>query len=210
MRKGFVTLPLILLIIGLLIGGAAVFGYFQLKPKSSTENQTTSAQKVSNQNSTTSPSPQTTDETSSWKSYSGKFGNLKYPQSWHTRELAQPDILLVQEKETGSTGIAFGIGNDWKSSYEGALKYEINKEVNQVGETGKYTLNRLANISVDGNTAIVIELNPESIGVNTPVKEVYLSRNGIYYKMWVSGDTQAEFETNKKIFDKVLSTFKFY
>jgi len=82
--RGFAS-PIILLVVGLIVGIAATFLYFQLKPKPTTPSQTTQTE----QTSTLTSSPkafaqQATDETASWKTYTNtQYGfSFQFPSEW--------------------------------------------------------------------------------------------------------------------------------
>ena len=158
----------------------------------------------------TNPTP-TPDPTADWKTYeSEKLGvSFKYPEEWYLNEEVIPNSVFIAAGKIGYGGIVVAEGNDYNTEYEGTSKLEINKLNTDVGETGGYTTLRLPDIYVDKTTAAVLETKPDKIGINYPLDTIYIKKANSYYKIWVSGNTQDEYDSNKKIFDLLLSTFKF-
>lgn len=105
MKKGFVSV-IIFLVIGFLLGGLAIFSYFQFKPEL-----TLQTKHVANsQLSPKSDSQAVPDITANWKTYSSQDGrtSIKYPADWVVSEcIAKPDFLFVgfgYSTETSSCG----------------------------------------------------------------------------------------------------------
>jgi len=78
-KRGFTTLALILLVVGLLAGGFAVFVYFQFTQEPTTETITKS-------------SPIPTEETADWKKYISGNYTIKYPSDLSLTESTEKTL----------------------------------------------------------------------------------------------------------------------
>lgn len=92
LSAGFAT-PLILIVIGLIVGIGITFGYFQLKSKPTTQSQQTAASQSTSTPAPVTKSTPTTDETENWRVYTDeqKTFIFKYPPFLTPATILQSD-----------------------------------------------------------------------------------------------------------------------
>ena len=199
MQKGFTT---ILILVGIVFVVIIAGGAYYLGKSGGTKQ--SPAPVVTSQ--TPQPSPTSTvEEVSTWKIYnSKKYGySFKYPTEWSSEEIipARPDELTEQNCWEPAADIEMGVTVKKDSINSGELKglgdnqIQISKSYSQV-------------------SGVLYRTRGTGEGGSLYRQDFIFTKNNNYY--WISlsarykgpNTTQTE-ESANKIFDQILSTFKF-
>ena len=191
------TSAVVLIIVGILVVGLAVFAYFQFKPEEASQTEQTSTQKI-----TASASPQqTSDETANWKTYTNqryKF-SFKYPPPW---ELA-PDIKDAYPEEN----VIVLLDNYNEITISIRENITDTKEAESIvcgpPQCGGYKFEdtKIGNLIVRKPEAAALE--KAEYGYAT-----YLLSDNTLYTFFLQTDKSTQ-DRDIKTLDQILSTFKF-
>lgn len=205
--KGFAA-PIILLIVGLILGAGAVFAYFQFNSTSSTSQQST--YKSGPTPSPVAASSPSVDETASWKTYTNaNLGfSAKYPAGWPvpTEEYLNPQRINFKDK--GGTEV-IAVIRDEKDSPTYSLFSKLTIDKPEIETEFNFTRTRLTDIKIDGLTGIRVKEEPNAGSVVNYGYNISIKKGLGEYSIGVVSQTKADLDAKAKLADQIVSTFKF-
>lgn len=189
----------LLVIIGV-AGGAYYFGKSSVKlPSSSSVSVSTSQNSISPTQppikTTVSPSPTIIDETANWETYNGISYTFKYPSDWITSKdvglFNDPSMHFILDVQTKTTTLNI---QDW-------TKANICTKFAKVSDQNGCTVYASGPIE----NSIQFTFLTQYGGMHT----VFKYGNTIYDVSIDAREPNPNFEEIKKVYDQILSTFKF-
>ena len=203
--------PLILVVIGLVVGIGITFAYFQIKSKSNTQpQQTTTSQ------STPTPTPptnlKTTDETSNWETYTNTEDRitLNYPSNYQLKKSTSDTGVKFYLPNAKQNTLGVMIGGGFQVIVKDVNTTSLETAADQFFTRGKLNLcQKTPNIKLDDTEAVRCDYKPRGEGESPEdIAMVFLLKDNKSYLIhaWASGK---DAEGLIKNFDQILSTFKF-
>lgn len=213
-HKVFAAIGIILTVAIIAIGGIWYFVQSTEDKAPAAEEETTVKVSTSSPKQKTVTKEVEKDETADWKTYQGKLINLslKYPSNWTVGEDNKGVYLGEYKEETGYIGRS-------NQEPEIILQDSANNRILKVSRRGdfigSYSKPKEVDVIVSGISSkksywILMNLSENGSKPDTSVptySTILLSVNGtkfLIYGEWKEKDTEAD-----KIFDQILSTFKF-
>lgn len=201
LSSGFAA-PLILVIIGLIVGIGITFAYFQLKPKSKPLPESTTTQTASQSSPIPTSSTALANENANWKTYSDSIGkfSLKYPQDWNiTNENNRVKISDGNNTITLHTSPYPSI--DFNKLYE--------KPDGTVDQNPVFIRTKIKNLEIDGYKATIYSNESAPANQNKGFDvTVYIIRGAPLTMISAQPDSNSR-NVFLPIFEQILSTIKF-
>ena len=226
-KKVGLTVLIIIVVTGLII---VAYWFLVLNKTSEVSDLTGPVPKVTTKTATESAKESTPsaekDETADWKSYnSTQLGfSIKHPNEFpFVKEQLSilggqiPSVLFSNNSDFSSTDTkitTFSVSKgNFKATYDSISSLELNKAYSRaVAEAPDIVEEtRLADVSINNQTGIKRSYLPtnKGVGIINYILDVHIKKGSDYYKISMTSGTKENYEKNIKIFDLIVSTFKF-